>query len=64
VRYIYGILAVAFYLIGFGGCALAKTSIGEISSMIMVVIGTLFFIAAGIVEALNEIRNEVRKHHS
>lgn len=52
MKYIFAILAALFYLAGFGGCALAKTAIGEIQGMLLTIIGTLFFVGAGIIEAI------------
>jgi len=63
VRYIFFILAAFFYLFGLGSCMAAKSSINEIAGILLTITGTLFLIGGGIVEAINEVRNEVRKPH-
>lgn len=61
MKVIFAILAALFYLGGFGGCTLAKTSIGEIAGLLCIVVGTLFFVGAGIIDAQHEIRDILKK---
>lgn len=53
MSYFFGFLAVVFYLAAFGGCVMAKTSIHEIQGLISIIVGTLFLVGAGIIDAIH-----------
>lgn len=62
MKYVFAFLAVLFYLVAFGGCMMAKSSIHEIQAGISVIVGTLFFVAAGIIDAVQALVRELRRH--
>lgn len=61
MKYICSILAAVFYLGAFGGCLVAKTSVGEIGATLLMIAGTLFFAVAVVVERLDDILKELRR---
>lgn len=61
MKIVFAILAVLFYLGGFLGCVGAKAVTHEIAGLITLVIATLFAIGAGIIEAIDKVRDQLRR---
>lgn len=61
MRILFGVIASLLFVSGFLGCAAAKSSIHEIYWGIVFVIGTLFFVGAGIMTSIEGLREDLRK---
>lgn len=62
MKYIFGTLAAICYVMAFFGCMAAKTSIHEIQGGIVVIVGTLFAIGAGIIDSIDSLSTKLRIH--
>ena len=56
MKYVFAVLAALFYLFALGSCTVAKSSIHEIQGYLIAILGTLFFVGAGIIEAVDRTR--------
>jgi uncharacterized paraquat-inducible protein A len=61
MSYFFCFVGVCCYAVAFAGWSIATTSIHEIQAGIVAIVGTLFIVTAGIIDALTAVRRAVVK---
>lgn len=56
-----GYTAIVLYLLSFGSCALAKSSVHEIGSLVTALIATVMLVGAAIIEAITRLETRLAK---
>jgi hypothetical protein len=64
MKYLLGILSIIFVFSAIGTCAVAKGAVHEIGGLIMLLIGAVLFVGAGVIEALQGLQKSAQRRTS